>query len=222
MTTIAVVGLGGMGSRLARRLLDQGRDVLVWNRTSEKAVPLIELGATPVANPAEAAARADVVLTMVSDAAALRSVTEGASGLAEGAGPSLTIIQMSTVGLAALSRLADALPKGTQLLDAPVLGSIAEADRGSLTIFVGGERPQFERWIPLLSVLGSPVHVGPLGAGTAAKLVANSTLFGVLGVLGEALALADGLGLARVAAHVVLAATPLADQAERRDWKSVV
>lgn len=205
-----------MGSRIAQRLLTQGDAVVVWNRTAEKAAPLSELGATPVATPVEAAAQAQVVLTMVSDAAALRAVTEGPSGLLAGAGPSLTIVQMSTVGLSALSRLASMLPPGAELLDAPVLGSLAEAERGSLTIFVGGERPLVERWRPLLSVLGSPLHAGPLGAGTGAKLVANSTLFGLLGVLGEALALADGLGLSRHAAYEVLASTPLAAQLDRR------
>lgn len=216
MSTVAVVGLGAMGSRIARRLLTQGHAVLVWNRTAEKVAPLSELGATPVDTPAEAAAQAQVVVTLVSDAAALRAVTEGPSGLLAGAGPTLTIVQMSTVGLSALSRLASMLPPGAELLDAPVLGSLAQAESGSLTIFVGGERLLVERWRPLLSVLGSPLHAGPLGAGTGAKLVANSTLFGLLGVLGEALALADGLGLSRDAAYEILASTPLAAQVDRR------
>lgn len=216
MNTVAVLGLGAMGSRVTRRLLDQGHHVVVWNRTSERADALAELGATAVATPAEAAARATVAVTMVSDDAALRAVTEGNSGLIAGAGRSLTIVQMSTVGLSATKRLAGLLPQRVELLDAPVLGSVGEAERGALRIFVGGERPLYERWTPLLSVLGSPVHFGPLGTGTAAKLVANSTLFGTLGVLGEALALADGLGLSRETAFEVLAATPLAAQAERR------
>ncbi|MGH2655241.1 MAG: NAD(P)-dependent oxidoreductase, partial [Actinomycetota bacterium] len=109
-----------------------------------------------------------------------------------------------------------ALPDRIRLLDAPVQGSLGEAEGGSLRIFVGGESSEVERWMPLLSVLGSPIHVGPLGAGASAKLVTNSTLLGVLGVLGEALALAEGLGLAREAALEVLKATPLADQVERR------
>ena len=205
-----------MGSRIARRLLDQRHNVVVWNRTGEKAEALAELGAAPVATPAEAAARAAVVVTMVSDDAALRAATEGTSGLLAGAGSSLTIIQMSTVGLSATTRLARLLPQHVELLDAPVLGSLTEAEGGTLRIFVGGERPVYERWASLLSLLGSAVHVGPLGAGTAAKLVANSTLFGTLSVLGEALALADALELPRETAYEVLAATPLAAQAERR------
>jgi 3-hydroxyisobutyrate dehydrogenase-like beta-hydroxyacid dehydrogenase len=215
LSAVAVIGLGAMGSRMAQRLLLGGHEVVVWNRTAEKTASLAELGAIPASTPADAAARAEVALTMVTDGEALRSVTEGASGLFAGA-TTPAIVQMSTVGVSALGRLVDALPEGAHLLDAPVLGSTAEAEEGSLTIFVGGEPTLFARWEPLLSDLGSPVHLGGLGAGTAAKLVANSTLFGALGALGEALALADGLGLSHEAAFDVLAATPLADQAERR------
>jgi 3-hydroxyisobutyrate dehydrogenase-like beta-hydroxyacid dehydrogenase len=216
MSTIAVLGLGGMGARIARRFLAAGHDVVVWNRTSERMAPLAELGAVPAASPANAARRADVVVTMVSDPAALHAVSEGPDGVAAGLTGPTTLVEMSTVGPAAVSRLASVLPPGTGLLDAPVLGSLAEAESGSLKVFVGGPASLVERWTPLLSTLGSPVHVGPLGAGAAAKLVANSTLFGALGLLGEALALADGLGLPRNAAFAVLAATPLAAQAERR------
>jgi 3-hydroxyisobutyrate dehydrogenase/2-hydroxy-3-oxopropionate reductase len=216
MTTVAVVGLGGMGSRMARRFLDAGHDVVVWNRTPSKLGPLTERGAVAADTPAEASSRAEAVITMVADPAALREVTEGPEGVAAGAEPSTTVIQMSTVGLEPVTRLASALPVGTGLLDAPVLGSVAEAESGSLRIFVGGEPALVERWTPLLSRLGSPLHVGPVGAGSAAKLVANSTLFGVIGALGEALVLAKRLGLSQEAAFEVLASTPLAAQADRR------
>lgn len=216
MTAVAVVGLGTMGGRIAGRFLAAGDEVVVWNRTRERVAPLADRGAVPASSPAEAARRAEVVITMVSDPPALRGVTEGPTGVAAGASGSLTVIDMSTVGPAAVARLASVLPSGVGLLDAPVLGSVAEAEAGSLEIFVGGPEPLFERWAPLLAVLGVPVHVGPLGAGSAAKLVANSTLFGVLGVLGEALALARALGLSMDVAFDVLAATPLAAQAERR------
>jgi 3-hydroxyisobutyrate dehydrogenase-like beta-hydroxyacid dehydrogenase len=214
MSTVAVVGLGAMGSRIARRLLDAGYTVLVWNRTVAKAEELA--GAAAAASPADAARRADAVITMVADPAALRAVSEGPEGIAAGANASTTVIQMSTVGPAAVARLKEALPSEASLLDAPVLGSLAEAEAGTLRIFVGGPEALLEQWTPLLSVLGSLLHVGPLGAGAAAKLVANTTLFGTLGVLGEALALADGLGLSRETAFEILAATPLAAQAERR------
>ena len=193
MTRIAFIGLGAMGSRMACRLVDAGHELAVWNRTRAKADQLADLGATPAATPAEAASQAEIVITMVSNPAALQAVTDGPTGITAGIAGSATVIEMSTVGPAGVSRLASVLPDGVGLLDAPVLGTLAEAESGALTIFVGGPVPLAERWRPLLTVLGIPLHVGPLGAGAAAKLVANSTLFGVLGVLGEAVALARGL-----------------------------
>jgi 3-hydroxyisobutyrate dehydrogenase-like beta-hydroxyacid dehydrogenase len=97
-----------------------------------------------------------------------------------------------------------------------VLGSIGEAEGGTLTIFVGGDDDVVERCMPLLAHLGTPIHVGGFGAGAAAKLVANSTLVTVIAALGEALALADALGLERDVAFQVLGTTALAAQAERR------
>jgi 3-hydroxyisobutyrate dehydrogenase/2-hydroxy-3-oxopropionate reductase len=128
---------------------------------------------------------------------------------------------MSTVGPAAIERLAAALPAGTPLLDTPVLGSLSEAESGSLKIFVGGPRELFERWAPLLSELGEPMHAGPLGSGAAAKLVANLALLGTLTLVGEAVRLGDELGLEREKAFDVLAATPLAAQAERRRREAI-
>lgn len=220
MTKVAVIGLGAMGSRIARRLLYAGHELAVWNRTRAQAERLAELGATPAATPAEAASQAEVVITMVSDPTALQAVAEGATGIAAGIGGTATLIEMSTVGPASVSRLAAMLPDGVGLLDAPVLGSLAETESGALTIFVGGPASLADRWMPLLAALGTPLHVGPLGAGAAAKLVANSTLFGVLCVLGEAAALARGLGLSDETALAVLSATPLAAQAQRR-WPAI-
>ena len=216
MTDVAFVGLGAMGARMARRLLDAGNRLVVWNRTRAKAEPLAAAGAAVARTPAEAARDAEAVITMVTNPDALEEVTQGDDGVAGGLPGSATLIEMSTVGPAAVSRLAASLPQGQPFLDAPVLGSVGEAEAGSLRIFVGGPAPIAERWMGLLSVLGSPIHVGPSGAGAAAKLVANLTLVGVIGVLGEALALADGLGLSRDAAFAVLSATALKEQAERR------
>jgi 3-hydroxyisobutyrate dehydrogenase/2-hydroxy-3-oxopropionate reductase len=216
MAAVAVVGLGAMGSRIARRLLDAGHELVVWNRDPAKAAALTESGATAAGTPAEAAREAEAVLIMVADPQALRDVTEGPEGIAAGATRSTTVIQMSTVGPEPVARLESALPDSVGLLDAPVLGSLTEVESGTLKVFVGGPESLVERWTPLLSALGSVVHVGPVGAGSAAKLVANSTLLGVLGVLGEALALGQRLGLEREQAFDVLAATPLAQQAERR------
>jgi 3-hydroxyisobutyrate dehydrogenase-like beta-hydroxyacid dehydrogenase len=215
MSTIGVVGLGAMGSRIARRLEDAGHALVVWNRDPAKAEPLAAAGAVAAASPADLARRVEAVITMVSDPRALVDVTEGPDGVVAGMGEGTTLIQMSTVGPDAISRLAGQVP-GDALLDSPVLGSISEAESGTLNVFVGGEPEPVEQWEPLLSILGTVLHVGPVGAGTAAKLVANTTLVGVIGILGEALALADGLGLSRDAAFEVLAKTALADQAERR------
>ena len=213
---IAVVGLGAMGGRMARRLLDAGHDLRVWNRTAEKAAPLAAAGATAAPTPAEAAAEAQLVLTMVADPAALAAVTEGPDGVAAGVHPDAVVAEMSTVGPGAIHRLRRVLPDEVELVDAPVLGSLSEAEAGTLRVFVGGTDAVCERVRPVFEALGTPVHVGELGSGAAAKLVANSTLFGSLGVLGEALALADALGLDRGTAFDVLSGTPIAAQAERR------
>src|SRR5436309_3012088 len=110
-----------MGSRIASRLLDAGHDLVVWNRTPEKAASLLERGAKLAETPAEAARTVDVVITMVADPQALEDITPG---LTEAA----CVIEMSTVGPAAIARLRSAPPENVDLLDAPVLGSIAEAE----------------------------------------------------------------------------------------------
>jgi 3-hydroxyisobutyrate dehydrogenase-like beta-hydroxyacid dehydrogenase len=205
-----------MGSRFAARLLDKGHDVSVWKRTPTKMQPLVERGATAHHSPADATRSAEAVITMLADPGALREVTEGPSGVVEGMSPEVTLIEMSTVDPDAISRLASAVKSKGALIDAPVLGSTNEAELGELLVFVGGRTSLFERWSPLLADLGTPLHAGSLGSGAAAKLTANLTLVGTLGVLGEALALAHGLGLERDIAFEVLSHTPAAAQAERR------
>jgi 3-hydroxyisobutyrate dehydrogenase-like beta-hydroxyacid dehydrogenase len=212
---VAVVGLGAMGSRIAARLLEHGHEVVVWNRDRAKTEPLAERGALAAETPARAAADADATITMVADPQALEAVTTGRDGVAAGLGADATLIQMSTVSPAATSRVADLVADGA-LLDAPVLGSTSEVQAGTLKIFAGGPGELVERLWPLLAELGSVIHVGPVGSGTAAKLVANTTLVDVIGVLGEALAVAEALGLARDTAFEVLGVTPLGQQAERR------
>jgi 3-hydroxyisobutyrate dehydrogenase-like beta-hydroxyacid dehydrogenase len=216
MSDVAFIGLGRMGSRMARRLIEAGHNLTVWNRTREKAEPLVELGAVAASTPAEAAAGAEAVITMVADPQSLESVSEGSAGIAATVSDSSTVIEMSTVGPEAVLRLASILPEEAGALDAPVLGSLSEAETGTLKVFVGGPDELASRWTPLLSAMGTPLYAGPLGSGATVKLVANSTILGVLGVLGEALALADVLGVPQEKAFEVLAVTPLAAQAERR------
>ena len=213
---VAVIGAGAMGGRIVRRLLECGHEVVVWNRTAARAAALIAHGAVTAGNPAEAARRADATITMVADPAALRAVTEGPNGVAAGIEARSAVIQMATVGPEATARLARALPHGVELLDAPVLGSLAEAESGRLEIFAGAAPATLARWRPLLTDVGRVKHVGDVGAGAAAKLVANAALLEALGVVGEALALAGSLGLSRDAAFDVLASTPMAAQAGRR------
>ena len=212
MTAVGVIGLGAMGTPIALRMLESGHSVAVWNRTAARADPLKAAGAEVAASPAEVAAAADLVITMVTDAAALRAVTEGAEGALAGFRQGSILVDMSTVG----PRTARELGARVSMLDAPVLGSVAEARSGSLQIFAGGDEAVFERAAPVLAALGEARLVGPQGSGAAAKLVVNATLVGLLGVLGEAIALGDSLGLGRERAFEILATTPLAAQAERR------
>ena len=195
MATLAFCGLGRMGAPMANRLLESGEELVVWNRTPERAGSLVERGARQAATPAEAASSADAVITMLSTPEALEAVVLGDDGAASGLHEGQTLIDMSTVGPDAVRDLAGRLPDGVGVLDAPVLGSVTQAEEGSLKIFVGGPDDLFERWRPVLDHLGQPVHFGPLGAGAAMKLVANAVLGALMSALGEALALADTLEL---------------------------
>jgi 3-hydroxyisobutyrate dehydrogenase/2-hydroxy-3-oxopropionate reductase len=157
-----------------------------------------------------------VLITVVSDPAALRAVTEGPDGIAASADASTTVVEMSTVGPLAIRWLASALPPEIGLLDAPVLGSLSEAEEGTLLVFAGGPRRLVKRWIPLFAELGSVLVAGPLGSGAAAKLMANATLVGSLTLFGETIALADRMGLGREVTMDILASTPLSLVAKRR------
>ena len=209
MTTIAFCGLGRMGVPMAGRLLGAGHDVTVWNRTAERAAPLVERGAKQGESPAAAASGADVVITMVADPPALEDVVLGSDGLGAELAPGTTLVEMSTVGPDVVRGLARRLPEGVDVLDAPVLGSVPQATDGTLKIFVGGDEAVFERWRPVLDAMGTPRHLGPLGSGAAMKLVANSTLGALMCGLAEALALADALGLEEHAVLDVLAESPI-------------
>ena len=209
MTTIAFCGLGQMGAPMAARLLDAHHDLSVWNRTPERAAPLVERGAHQAVSPADAAGRAEVVVTMLADPAALEGVVLGPEGVAAGISSGATLVEMSTVGPDALRDLASRLPEGVDALDAPVLGSVPQATEGTLKVFVGGEADVFERCRPVLEAMGTPTHLGPLGAGASMKLVANSILGALMCGLAEAMALADALGLDPAAVLDILAESPI-------------
>jgi 3-hydroxyisobutyrate dehydrogenase-like beta-hydroxyacid dehydrogenase len=206
---LAFLGLGQMGMPMASRLLAAGHDLWVWNRTPERATPLVDRGAHATTTPADAARAADLVFTMLADPRALIEVVEGHHGLRDGLRAGTTLVEMSTVGPEAIQRVAAHIPAGVALLDAPVLGSVPQATEGTLKIFVGGEASDLEPCLSIFEVLGRPIHVGPLGSGAATKLVANSTLGALMSALGEALALADALGLDPHRTLDILAESPI-------------
>ena len=205
-----------MGEPMAARLRDGEHELVVWNRTPERAEALAERGARQAGSPAEAAASADVVVTMLSTAEALEEVAFAGDGLVEGTGDGTTLVEMSTVGPATVRRLYERLPSGVDMLDAPVLGSVKAATEGSLMLFVGGSQPALERCRPVLERFGTVHHLGPLGAGAAMKLVTNSTLGTLMAGLGEALALADALGLDGSQVLELLAESPIGATAKSK------
>ena len=202
---VAFLGLGQMGAPMAARLASSGdHNLTVWNRTPARAEPLVEQGARAAATPAEAADGAEVVITMLTTPEAVEAVVADAA-LHDG----VTLIDMSTIGPAAVAGVRAKLPQGVRMLDAPVLGSVPQATSGELKIFVGGDEADLKRVRPVLERMGTPRHLGPLGSGAAMKLVANACLGFLMTGLGEALVLADGLGLDQQAVLDVLSESPV-------------
>src|SRR6266568_289105 len=139
MEKVAFLGLGLMGRPMAARLIHAEHDLTVWNRTPEKTKPLVDQGAAAASTPAEAAAGADVVITMLATPEALEQVVFGDGGLAPGLRPGQIFIEMSTVGPQTIRKIGPRLPDGVTFVDAPVLGSIPQATDGKLEVFVGAE-----------------------------------------------------------------------------------
>jgi 3-hydroxyisobutyrate dehydrogenase-like beta-hydroxyacid dehydrogenase len=200
---VAVLGLGKMGSAIARRLEQAGHDLTVWNRTRSRAEAL---GIGHVAStPAEAAAGAEVVLSSLTDANAVREVYLGPHGAREGAGGQL-FVEMSTAGPDVIPEIARALRgHGSGLVDAPVVGTVTAVEKGALVVLAGGSVTDVARATPVLEALGEVHRVGDLGSGARLKLVANSML-GIITVAGaELLAAAEQSGLDPEVAFWILA-----------------
>jgi 3-hydroxyisobutyrate dehydrogenase len=203
---VALIGLGLMGSGMARRLLGAGFPLTLYNRNPERIAPLAAEGAQAAASPREAAARADVVLSMVADDAASRAVWHGERGALAGALRGSVLVECSTLTVGWIEELAkDAAARGCELLDAPVTGSKTHAASGELTFLVGGAAKALETARPVLSAMSrAVVHVGATGRGALLKLV-NNFLAGVQAAsLAEALALIERSGLDRQKALDVL------------------
>jgi len=186
-----------MGSAMAKNLVEADFSVIVHNRTREREGALVELGATPAASPAQVGKQADIVVTMVSDTKDVEEVLFGPDGLASGLAAGALVIDMSTISAAASRRFADTLNKGgVGFLDAPVSGGTEGAEAGTLTIFVGGDRNDFERAQPVLERLGSKItHFGPTGAGQTVKAVNQVIVASTFLAVAEGIALAKSAGL---------------------------
>ena len=216
MSTIAVLGLGAMGSAMAARLLNAGHDLTVWNRTPGRDGGLVSAGARRGETPADAVRDAEVVVTMLTDPPALEAVLFGPDGAAAAIPETATLIDMSTVGPTAIASVVERLGP-VAVLDAPVLGSVPSVESGKLVILAGGDRAVFDRHTELLSILGTPIYLGPSGSGAWLKLVNNAASTATLVALGELLALTDRAGLGIDSVLQGLEAGPLASLIER--WR---
>ena len=191
--SVAVLGLGIMGSRMAQRLLGAGFSVAVYNRSPEKAAPLVAQGAHAAATPRLAAARADVTVSMVADDEASRAMWLGRDGALAGSGAGSILVESSTVTPAWIGELArSASDRGCELVDAPVTGSKNQAAAGELNFLVGGSASTLERIRPVLSVMSRSItHLGPTGSGALVKLINNFVCGAQLASLAEALAMIE-------------------------------
>jgi 3-hydroxyisobutyrate dehydrogenase len=190
-TTVAVLGTGIMGAPIARNLTRAGFPVRAWNRSAEKARPLAEDGVHVAPSPEDAGHGADVVLTMLADAAAVLETVPAA--LAD----TRTWIQMSTIGLEGTERAAAlAEEHGVAFVDAPVLGSRQASEDGKLTVLASGPSDRRDALAPLFDAIAArTTWVGEAGAGTRLKLVANAWVTALVEGLAETILFAEGLGV---------------------------
>jgi 3-hydroxyisobutyrate dehydrogenase-like beta-hydroxyacid dehydrogenase len=206
VAALGFVGLGNMGSRMARRLLDAGHRVVGYNRTRPRADALVAAGLQVAATPREAAEGAEAVFSMVTDTEALESVALGPDGLVAGLGRGAVWLEMSTVGPAATRRFQAAVAaRGAVVLDTPVSGSVATLDAGQLAFMVGGEEAALDRVRPLLLAIGRTItHMGPLGSAAVMKIAVNLGLPVQMLAFSEAVLLAEKAGVPRERAVAAL------------------
>jgi 3-hydroxyisobutyrate dehydrogenase len=190
---VGFIGLGIMGAGMANNLLKAGFPLTVWNRTASRAEPLRAAGAQVGRDPAEVAAKSDIIVICVSDTPDVEAVILGENGVLQGAKAGSLVIDCSTISPAVTRSLAAKLAEQrVAMLDAPISGGSEGAARGTLSIMVGGAAPDFERARPVFQAMGKTItHVGPSGAGQTVKLV-NQVL-----VVGNALAMCEALLLAQ-------------------------
>ena len=186
---IGFIGLGIMGQGMSRNLLKAGFELTVWNRTVSKMDAIVEAGAQAGDNPADVAAKSDIVVICVSDTPDVEAVITGQDGVLEGVRPGGLVIDCSTISPTVTQSLAEKLAeRDVDMLDAPISGGSEGAANGTLSIMVGGEPEAFERALPVFEAMGKTItHVGTNGAGQTVKLV-NQIL-----VVGHALAMSEAL-----------------------------
>ena len=199
MTQLGFIGLGLMGSRIAKKFLDAGHTVTGYNRTREKAQSLIDAGMQWADSPRAVAENSEITFSMVSDT---RALAEIADDIIAGLSAGKIYVDMSTVSPRFVSKLAARVKqKGAQMLEAPVSGSIPAIQAGTLVPFVGGDADALERVRPILELLAQKiVHVGDAGQGMAMKVAINANLAPQLVTLFETLLLAEKNGISRAQA----------------------
>ena len=203
---IAFFGLGIMGSGMARRLLANGFPLTVFNRNAEKAKPFAAEGAHIAGSPREAASRAEVIISMVADDHASRSLWFGEHGALAAAAPGTVCVECSTVTVGWIQELAAAAhAKKCALMDAPVTGSKTQAAAGELNFLAGGSPATLEKIRPVLAAMGkSVIPLGPVGSGAMLKLINNFVCGVQVAALAEAVAMIERSGLDRAKALEVL------------------
>lgn len=204
-----MIGLGRMGSAMARRFHEAGHELVVWNRDPAKAEVIVaDTGAEMADTAAAAASSAEVVVTSLADDAALRSVYMGDDGIAAGIRPDAIAVDTSTVDPETVIEVGATIDAaGAEFLDCPVSGSVSTVEAGALVIMAGGPPDLVAAVEPLLSAIAKQVvNVGGRGAGAACKLAVNGLVHGLNVALSEALVLAEKSGVDRHAAYEVFAA----------------
>src|SRR3954466_5454581 len=199
MAELGYVGLGVMGTSIVNRLLDAGHTVTVWNRTREKAEPLLERGAVWADSPREVAERSEIVFTMVTNTAAVQAVTDGEDGILAGLASGKLYVDMSTASPANTRALAEQVnAAGAQMLDSPVSGTSITVDQGKASLMVGGDADAFERAKPILEAIGPKVfHMGDNGTAVALKIAINLSLAVQMLAFSEGVLLAEKSGIDR-------------------------
>lgn len=216
MTRIALLGLGAMGQRVARRVLSAGHDLVVWNRSGTAMEDMARAGARMAATPREAAAGAQVVWSIVYDDAASRRVwLDTDDGAVIGLASDAIAVESSTLSVATVEQLASAVQRtGATFVDAPMAGSRPQADAGQLVFMAGGDADAVDRLRPILAVTGSAVHhVGPAGTGTWLKLTVNALFATQVAAMAEQLAVLRRAGLDVPRALDALRAMPVVSPA---------